>query len=305
MVKLPNDIHVVERGWLSANQVFHKGNGRLDIVDSGFYSHIPQTISLVKHQLSTDNNLKPEKLINTHLHSDHCGGNTALANEFGFEIYIPSSQLDSVRNWDEDKLSYKELGQHCPSFKPDHPLEPNETIALGSREWKILGAPGHDPHSIMLFDKDSGILISADALWEKGFGALFPELAGEGGFEEARACLDLIKEIQPSIVIPGHGKPFTEVNPALDYAYSRLDYLESDIERNALHVAKVLFKFKMLELQTTQRDQLFDWMKQTPMLSKVQLTLQLSESELFDKTINALIKAQALKAEGGLLIDFD
>lgn len=304
-MKIPDDIHVIERGWLSANQIFHKGNGTLDVVDSGFHSHIPLTRSLVKHQLSNESHLKPSKLLNTHLHSDHCGGNSALAAEFGFEIYIPSTQWEAVQAWNESALSYKELGQYCPSFKANYSLEANKTITLGTREWQILGAPGHDPHSIILFDPSSGILISADALWEKGFGALFPELVGEGGFEEARACLDLIKEIQPSLVIPGHGKPFTEISSALDYAYSRLDYLETDIKRNALHIAKVLFKFRMLELQTIQRENLFIWMKETPMLAKVRSTLALSEDELFEKTIEALIKAHALKAEGSQLIDLD
>ena len=305
MITLPSDIHVVERGWLSANQIFHKGKDVLDVVDSGFHTHVPQTISLVKHQLSIGESLKPGKLINTHLHSDHCGGNSSLVNEFGFEVYIPSSQWDSVQAWDESKLSYQELGQYCPRFEADYQLHPNKTLTLGSREWQILGAPGHDPHSIMLLDPSSGILISADALWEKGFGALFPELIGEGGFEEARACLDLIKKIQPIIVIPGHGKPFSEINSALDYAYSRLDYLESDVKRNSLHVSKVLFKFKMLELQITPRDNLFAWMKETPMLSEVRSALQLSEEELFHTTIEALIKAQAIKANGTELIDLN
>ena len=305
MFQLPNDIHIVERGWLSANQIFHHGDNVLDIVDSGFHSHADQTSLLVKHQLASSSHLKAGKLLNTHLHSDHCGGNAKLAHEFGFEIYIPSAEWDPVQNWDENRLSYQELGQPCPRFNASHRLEPNTSIKLGSRDWLIIAAPGHDPHSIMLFEQSHGILISADALWEKGFGALFPELIGDGGFTEARACLDLIKQIQPSYVIPGHGKPFTEVQVALDYAYSRLDYLETDTKRNALHIAKVLFKFKMLELQTTERDALFIWMKQTPMLLKVQLTLELNDSELFDKTIDSLIKASALKVAGTQLINFD
>jgi len=32
----------------------------------------------------------------------------------------------------------------------------------------------------MLFEPDRRILISADALWQNGFGAIFPEIEGEG-----------------------------------------------------------------------------------------------------------------------------
>lgn len=305
MFRLPNDIHIVERGWLSANQIFLQGDEFLDVVDSGFQSHAPQTIELVKLQFQSNRHLKAGKLLNTHLHSDHCGGNKALSDEFGFEVYIPSAEWQAVQEWNESRLSYKELGQPCPRFKASNRLEPNLKIRLGNRDWLIIAAPGHDPHSIMLFEQTNGILISADAFWEKGFGALFPELIGEGGFEEARECLDLIKQINPSYVIPGHGKPFTEVKASLDYAYSRLDYLESDPKRNALHIAKVLFKFKMLELQQVQKEQLAAWMKTTPMLIKAQSILALNETEFFETIIDALIKAKALKIEGTWLIDHD
>ena len=34
---------------------------------------------------------------------------------------------------------------------------------------------GHDPHSVILFEPQDRILISADALWEAGFGVIFPD----------------------------------------------------------------------------------------------------------------------------------
>jgi glyoxylase-like metal-dependent hydrolase (beta-lactamase superfamily II) len=57
------------------------------------------------------------------------------------------------------------------------------------RAWEVHAAPGHDPHSIILFDPISRTLISADALWENGFGIAFPELAGEPSFGEVAATL--------------------------------------------------------------------------------------------------------------------
>jgi glyoxylase-like metal-dependent hydrolase (beta-lactamase superfamily II) len=43
---------------------------------------------------------------------------------------------------------------------------------------------GHDPHSVILFEPVSRVLISADALWERGFGVIFPELEGVEAFDE-------------------------------------------------------------------------------------------------------------------------
>jgi hypothetical protein len=42
-------------------------------------------------------------------------------------------------------------------------------------------APGHHPYSYILFCEKHGILLSADALWEKGFGVIFPALDSWAG----------------------------------------------------------------------------------------------------------------------------
>ncbi|HXF45363.1 MAG TPA: MBL fold metallo-hydrolase, partial [Burkholderiaceae bacterium] len=94
-------------------------------------------------------------------------------------------------------------------------------------------------------------LISADALWENGFGAIFPELEGESGFAEQRAVLAWIDRTRPRLVIPGHGAPFTEVAAALERAAARLEALAADPERNARHVLRVLIKFWLLQVRAT------------------------------------------------------
>ena len=91
--------------------------------------------------------------------------------------------------------------------------------------------------------------MSADALWQNGFGVIFPELEGESGFAEQRAILELIESLAPRLVIPGHGAPFTDVGGALKRAHARLDALSASLERNARHAAKVLVKFYLLEVR--------------------------------------------------------
>jgi glyoxylase-like metal-dependent hydrolase (beta-lactamase superfamily II) len=131
--------------------------------------------ALKRHGLKTLN-----KVVNTHLHSDHCGGNAALSNEFDCEICIPEAEAIAVQDWDENLLSFQQLGQECPRFRHHALLIPGQEITLGSYRWQILAAPGHDNHSIMLYQEQHQILISADALWEEGFGVIFPELWGKG-----------------------------------------------------------------------------------------------------------------------------
>jgi len=301
--KIPLGIEIFERGWLSANNIFLYGEEDVSLVDSGYCAHQNLTLNLVKNALQKNALKTVDKVVNTHLHSDHCGGNAALAEEYQCEIYIPTAENLPVKNWDEDLLSYKNLGQECPRFKHQGLLVPGEKVLLGPYWWQILAAPGHDPHSVMLYQADHGILISADALWEEGFGVIFPELWGEAGFEEVAQTLDLIESLPIEFVIPGHGKPFTDVASALNIARSRLDYLASDRARNARHGAKVLLKYKLLEWRSQEMELVNDWICNTPILTGIAKELHMSLAELTEWLPQALAKSGVARIENGYLVN--
>lgn len=300
---LPPGIEIFERGWLSANNIFLYGEGDVSLVDSGYCAHQNLTLNLVNNALQKNTLKTLNKVVNTHLHSDHCGGNAALAKDYQCEIYIPAAEDLAVKNWDEELLSYKNLGQECPRFKHQGLLVPGEKLLLGPYWWQILAAPGHDPHSIMLYQADHGILISADALWEEGFGVIFPELWGESGFEEVAQTLDLIDSLPIQFVIPGHGKPFTDVTSALGIARSRLDYLASDRTRNARHGAKVLLKYKLLEWRSQEMELVNDWISNTPILMGIAKELHMSLAELVKWLPQALAKTGVARIDNGYLVN--
>jgi glyoxylase-like metal-dependent hydrolase (beta-lactamase superfamily II) len=248
MIAFPPSMHVFERGWLSSNNVLFIDDERTALVDSGYAAHGAQTLALVRHALGSTRTL--DLIVNTHLHSDHCGGNALLQANFACETLIPSTEAATVRDWNEDALTFRATGQTCERFTFTGTIETGATLRLGGLDWSVLGAPGHDPHSLMLYCAGERVLISADALWENGFGVIFPELEGESGFAEQRAVLDLIATLDIRAVIPGHGAPFTDVAKALDIASSRIDYLRADPARNARNALKVLIVFKLMELRS-------------------------------------------------------
>ena len=254
MITLPASMRVFERGWLSSNNVLFMDDAhetRTALVDTGYATHAPQTLALVRQALASERNERTlDLIVNTHLHSDHCGGNALLQSNFVCETLIPQTEADAVREWDEDRLTFSGTGQTCERFGFTGTIAPGATLQLGGLDWSVLGAPGHDPHSLMLYCAEERLLISADALWENGFGVIFPELEGESGFAEQRAVLDLIATLDVRAVIPGHGAPFTDVSKALDIAFSRIDYLRADPVRNAKNALKVLIVFKLMELRS-------------------------------------------------------
>ncbi|ASU36928.1 MBL fold metallo-hydrolase [Herbaspirillum sp. meg3] len=297
---LPSSVYVLERGWLSSNNVLFLGAEETALVDTGYVTHAAQTLALVEHVLNEQGRAPQlDRVINTHLHSDHCGGNAALQARYRCRTTIPHAEADKVARWDEDALSYRETGQQCPRFRFDDTLQDGDTLPLGDLAWTALAAPGHDPHSLILYCAQEGILISADALWQNGFGVIFPELDGESGFAEARATLDLIAGLDVRVVIPGHGAPFTEVKQALATAYSRLDYLQADPLRNAQNSVKVMLKFLLLERQAIPLHDVASMMADIPLLARCNHRyFQLSDDALADWASTQLIKAGAASSDG-------
>lgn len=254
---LPSGLQVLERGWLSANGIVFTGGDQTALIDSGYASHAAQTVVLVQAALA---GRALDKLINTHLHSDHCGGNAALQAQYpALQIAIPPGHARQVAQWDAVALSYVPTGQFCPQFRFDETLQPGTLIRLGAADWQVHAAPGHDPHSVIFFEPASKTLISADALWENGFGLVFPELDGADAFDEVAATLDLIEKLAPAVVIPGHGRVFAYSPDILLKARQRLDSFVSDPLRHARHAVKVLLKFKLLEVQRQPLKEFTQW----------------------------------------------
>jgi len=300
-MKLHPSIHVFERGWLSSNNVLLFGRHDVAMIDSGYVTHKQQTLEMVRHAL---HGRRLERLYNTHLHSDHCGGNAALQSHFGCDTFIPEAEADKVRRWDENALSFKATGQQCERFTIDGVVTPGETLVMGDLEWQVLGAPGHHSHSVIYYCPSEKVLVSADALWQNGFGVIFPELEDDGGFEEAGATLDLIAGLDVKTIIPGHGAVFEDVVPALTRARRRLDFLAADPKRNAEYAVKVLLKFLLLERQSMPVADVGPLFATIPLMETIgRKHFGMSSNELAAWAIKQLVRACSARIENEVLLN--
>lgn len=300
---LPPEITVFERGWLSSNNILFKGPDGAALVDSGYCSHAEQTVALVRSALT---GAPLARILNTHLHSDHCGGNAALQQAWPqAQTAIPPGQAAQVRDWDPYALSYTPTGQECPRFRCDALLQPGTEVPLGERPWQVHAAPGHDPHSIVLFEPQERILISADALWENGFGVVFPELEGDDAFAAVGRTLDLIERLAPRTVIPGHGPVFHDAPAALAVARRRLAGFVAQPGKHALYAAKVLLKYKLLEWQRIRLSELRAWIDATPHFGTVHARhfSDRSRGEWLEGLVDALVRSGAARREGEWVVN--
>jgi glyoxylase-like metal-dependent hydrolase (beta-lactamase superfamily II) len=302
-ITLPAGVTVFERGWLSANNVLMLDEHTAALVDSGYVSHQAQTLALVEHALQ---GRALDQLANTHLHSDHCGGNQALQARYpNMQTWIPPGLAREIQAWRDDALSYKPTGQSCPAFTFTGLLQPGESHRWGNMDWEVHAAPGHDPHSVILFAPEHRLLMSADALWQNGFGVVFPELVGIDAFDEVGQTLDLIERLDPAIVIPGHGAVFSDLAPALALARSKLDAFAQNPERHARYGTKVLLKFKLLEWGRISKTEFCAWALQVPYLNDLHQRFGQDHdlSTWLDMMLAELARSGALAVHDGVLHD--
>jgi glyoxylase-like metal-dependent hydrolase (beta-lactamase superfamily II) len=289
-------ITVLERGWLSSNNVLVIGeSGDATLVDSGYSIHAEQTVDLVEAVLQG----RPlSRLVNTHLHSDHCGGNAALHAKWGSEISVPSTIFDAAASWDEGVLLFRATDQRCDQFPVHHALSHGSEVKLGDACWEAHSAPGHDPDAVMLFQPDERVLISGDALWQQRIAVIFPELIGKTGFDRALDAVDSIERMAPALVIPGHGKPFRDVAGAIAQSRERLRAFAKAPDKHARYAVRALTMFHMLEHRRKSRQDLLQWIKATPLLASIE---HVQDHKWVEKLVDGLVESQALRRTGDVL----
>lgn len=295
------DYRVIERGWLSSNSILLFDGAEATLVDTGYAGHAAQTVGLVKSALG---GRRLARIINTHSHSDHIGGNAALQKAFGCRIDIPAGIEEYIRNWDEHALLLAPAAQRGERFRHDGVIRPGDSWTMGGAAWVAHAAPGHDMNALVFHCPQAKLLISGDALWEDGFGIVFGELLGQpGALAATRATLDLIAGLGVQTVIPGHGKPFTDVPAALERAYQRLAAFEADPARVARNAIKACFIFCLLDLQALPRDELEDFVARVPFFREVgSRLLGMDTPALATWLLAELKKAGALDEKDGLLL---
>lgn len=299
--KLPDGMQVLERGWLSANNILFAQGERTTLVDSGYVTHAEQTVELVYHALAG----RPlERLINTHSHSDHIGGNAALKAAFDCEIIVPAGLHAAIADWDQDALLLSPLGQQNARFQHDRLIGANNEFEMGGMTWLSLAVPGHDMEALAYYNAEHRLLISGDALWENGFGVIFPELLGEAdGLASTRQTLEMLAKLPIDIVIPGHGSPFAGVDAAFERAFRRLEVFTADIDKLAWHAIKVIVSFAMIEKRCIAKREFPAFVLGLPFAVDVNARfLDLPDDQLVARVERELLLVNALRLIDGNLV---
>lgn len=298
---LPTQIRVLERGWLSSNNILFLEGERATLVDSGYLTHAPQTLELVRQALD---GRKLAGIFNTHAHSDHIGGNATLQREFGCAITVPAGIADVIARWDEEALMLIPSGQRCERFTPTATLSHGDEFELGGLVWRAMHAPGHDMEALVFYCESRRILISGDALWRDGFGIQFAEITGKvAGLAATKATLEAIGRLGVDRVIPGHGAPFAEFDDAMDRAMRRVAAFEEDPLRMVRNALKALLTFNLLELRRLHRDKVAEYLASLPFFIDVgERILHQPTEALAEWLVTELLRARVVELRDDYIV---
>jgi glyoxylase-like metal-dependent hydrolase (beta-lactamase superfamily II) len=298
---LPASVKPIVRGWLNSNQVVLLAPRDNVLVDSGYCTHREETLALLASRDGLDR--QPlERLVNTHCHSDHMGGNAAIAAVYGCRITIPVGEVPHVEPWTPQSVWMAQFDQKADPFHYDDTIAAGETFEGGGFEWDVHGAPGHDMDALMFFEPMNRILISGDALWENGMGFVWPEEGDNARIEAAHGALSTIEKLDPALVIPGHGAPFSDARAAIARVRSRLDAFARDPAKNARHVLKVMFVFALLDRQSMALADVAGYVGRVGCYRELsERFLGLDDAALAQWMLDDLERAGAIRIDNGLV----
>jgi glyoxylase-like metal-dependent hydrolase (beta-lactamase superfamily II) len=135
------------------------------IIDPGCYSSSEQSQLLGFIQ---GNNLKLQRLLNTHCHVDHIAGNRFIYDQFGLKPWFHENDMPVFQNQKRVSDMY---GLPCDeSPQPEGFLSEKDMISIGEEELEIIFTPGHSPGHVVFYNRKNAFLINGDVLFQQSIG---------------------------------------------------------------------------------------------------------------------------------------
>lgn len=173
--------------------------------------------SLSREMVSFFKNHPLKKIVNTHYHSDHTGGNHALQSEFGVEILANQKTVEKLEN--PKLLMYLQKWLYG---SPMHSkvLEIPDFIEMENHRFHILNTPGHTSDHISLYEKDEMWIFTGDLVLHGEPREVFVDV----NIYDAIDSLRRISKLEIRYLFPGHGEVFKAPSDVLK---KKIEFLEN------------------------------------------------------------------------------
>lgn len=236
------DTHYLGRPEFAAVYLMVEGD-RAAFFDNNTNAAVPKLLATLENQ-----GLAPEQveyLIITHVHLDHAGGTSAmaqacpnatiLAHPRAAPHIIDPSKLVASASAVYGESEFQRLYGRIEAVAADRVriMDDEQTLRFGGRELRFMHTRGHANHHCCIADSATGAIITGDA-----FGLIYPALQGAGTFafpstsptdfepELARESVQRLVAERPTCLYPTHFGPVTDIETAAGQLMRHLDFAE-------------------------------------------------------------------------------
>ena len=150
---------------------------------------------------------------------------------------VPTDELLSLQRASVEKAKF------VVSTPPDIIFHGNETISVGSFNFKVLWTPGHSPGHISLYEPTRKILISGDHV--------LPTITPNVGLHPQSSAnplgdylnsLSMVKRLKVNLVLPGHEYSFDNLQVRIDEIIWHHQQRNSEIQQTIEAEAKTAYQ---------------------------------------------------------------
>jgi glyoxylase-like metal-dependent hydrolase (beta-lactamase superfamily II) len=204
----------------------------------------------------------PVRVLNSHTHYDHVGGNAEFADILARDTpYTRANQ----RGFPHDELAGEVAAEafcgaapavldtaafHTRPWKATRTVADGDTIDLGGRVLRVLEVPGHTPDAVALLDGARGLLWTGDTYYDAPVWLYVPET----DLDAYERSIDKLSQLAPSLarLLPAHNIATAEPARLAEMKSAIRAVREGRVRGKALPPNRVEFHFEHFSILTSQ-----------------------------------------------------
>lgn len=217
------------------------------LVDTGINNTGARKIEAVLNE----NNLHVKYIVNTHSHTDHCGGNNYFKSNYtGCIVYASSKEKVYMENMElRANMMYttaapSELKDDCKDLIVDYTLEEG-TSKINDEKFEVILLKGHSPEGLAMITSDR-VCFLGDAVFSLSIIDKY-SIPNIFNVEDTIASLNKIKEIDADYFVVSHAEDIYSREEILNLVDKNIKNIEDYISEILELLDKPLTKEDLME----------------------------------------------------------